>query len=366
MTRWANREGSSPQGSSLQGSVSVFQSCDSELSPLRELSARVGSNPLLVQASSGNTSIKADGFLWIKASGKWLQDAGREEMFVPVELAAVSNCLERNIGLPQDCASTSVKPLSPSIETFLHAVLPQRVVVHVHSVNTIAWAVRHDAKAQLALRLSGLRWCLVPYASSGAPLAKEIGKTISADPRMNVFILANHGLVVCGEDCEAAQTLLYEVERRLEVEPRKAPEIGRERLAQLTEATQWRLPDSDALHALGTDPVSLRIVTGGVLYPCQALFLGRHAPVAPRSIPVSQMECWIDKQLGVQSFVILEESGVLVSAGIGRAELAMLGGLAQVTQRLEAGAPIRYLPESDVSDVLTADGLHYRDSAERP
>ena len=35
-------------------------------------SARVGNNPLLVQAGSGNTSIKLDGVLWIKASGKWL------------------------------------------------------------------------------------------------------------------------------------------------------------------------------------------------------------------------------------------------------------------------------------------------------
>ncbi len=360
MTHWANR-----QENFLQESVSVFQTCDRELPSLWELSARVGSNPLLVQASSGNTSIKADGVLWIKASGKWLQDAGREEIFVPLELAAVRNCLEWNTALPQCCADASASLLSPSIETFLHAVLPQRVVVHVHSVNTIAWAVRHDAKAQIAQRLSGLRWCLVPYASSGAPLAREIGKATSADPRMNVFILANHGLVVCGEDCEATGALLDEVEQRLAIEPRKAPEIDLNLLAELAGTTQWRVPDCAAeLHALGTDALSLRIITGGVLYPCQALFLGRHAPVVPRSVPVSKMECWIDKQLGVQSFVILEEGGVLVSASMGRAELATLGGLVQVTQRIQAGAPVRYLPESDVNDVLTADGLHYRDSAE--
>ena len=357
MTRWASQ-----QESSLQESVSAFQLCDSGLASLREFSTRVGSNPLLVQASSGNTSIKAEGVLWIKASGKWLQDAEREQIFVPLELEAVRACLERNIGLPLNCASA----LSPSIETFLHAVLPQRVVVHVHSINTIAWAVRHDAGRQLALRLSGLRWCLVPYASSGAPLAREIGKAMYADPRVNVFVLANHGVVVCGDDCEAVQAILCEVERRLDIEPRKTPEIDRERLAQLAEATQWSLPDSDDLHALGTDPVSLRILTGGVLYPCQALFLGRHAPVVPSSVPVSNMEHWIDKQLGVQSFVILEGSGVLVSASIGRAELATLGGLVHVTQRLGSRAPIRYLPESDVNDVLTADGLHYRDSAEHP
>ena len=46
-----------------------------ELTPLLELSARVGQNPLLTQASTGNASMKLDDRLWIKASGKWMADA---------------------------------------------------------------------------------------------------------------------------------------------------------------------------------------------------------------------------------------------------------------------------------------------------
>jgi rhamnose utilization protein RhaD (predicted bifunctional aldolase and dehydrogenase) len=325
----------------------------------------LGANPLLVQASSGNTSIKEDGSLWIKASGKWLLDAEREEMFVPLSLGTVRDCLTHQLPLPAVCSDgEAVQPLTPSIETFLHAVLPQRVVVHVHSVNSIAFAVRDDAEAQLAVRLGGLRWCLIPYASSGAPLAAQIGRAVAANPVLNVFVLANHGLVVGADTCEEAQALIDEVERRLQAVPRKAPAVGYERLAQLTDATQWRLPEAEALHALGTDAASLLAISDGVLYPCQALFLGRHAPVVPRSVAAAEMEQWIDKQLGVRSFVILEGSGMVVSASIGRAELAMLGGLVQVTQRLPADAPIRYLQPTDVNEVLTAEGQHYRDSAE--
>ena len=40
-----------------------------ELTSLRELCARIGSDPLLTQASTGNSSIKLEGTLWIKASG---------------------------------------------------------------------------------------------------------------------------------------------------------------------------------------------------------------------------------------------------------------------------------------------------------
>ncbi len=46
-----------------------------EISALLELSARIGADPMLTQASTGNTSIKLDGVLWIKASGKWLARA---------------------------------------------------------------------------------------------------------------------------------------------------------------------------------------------------------------------------------------------------------------------------------------------------
>ena len=61
-------------------------SCKAEIAELLSLSARLGRDPLLVQASSGNTSIKLDGTLWIKASGKWLAYAN-EETLVPIELA---------------------------------------------------------------------------------------------------------------------------------------------------------------------------------------------------------------------------------------------------------------------------------------
>ena len=50
-----------------------------ELAALKRLSARIGADPLLVQAAGGNTSLKQNGVLWIKASGTWLKDAVNEE-----------------------------------------------------------------------------------------------------------------------------------------------------------------------------------------------------------------------------------------------------------------------------------------------
>ncbi len=318
---------------------------------LLDLSVRIGRNPLLVQASSGNTSLKLDGTLWIKASGKWLAYADREEILVPVDLSECLECLRDSRALP---ARTHLRP---SIETFMHAILPQKVVVHVHSINTIAWAVRSDASSRLSERLCGLRWQWVPYTISGMPLAHAIQAASASHPDTDIFVLGNHGLVVCGEDCDAAESLLFEVERRLAIRPRAATQAKPAVLEQVARSSHWRLPDVDVLHTLGADVVSQRIVDRGVLYPCQAIFLGAALPHFASSKGLSEID-------DASPVVVVEGSGVLTNEKITEAEWAMLNGFAEVVRRIEISAPIRYLTDHEVNSVLGADGHHYRMSAE--
>ena len=138
-----------------------------DLEKLRTLSARVGADPLLVQAAGGNTSLKQDGIMWIKASGTWLKDAATRDIFVPLDHAAIMAALARNDPACESCTSfvrtdLNATGLRPSIETTVHALMPQRVVVHVHCVNTIAWAIRQDAEARLTEKLHGFRLGLHP------------------------------------------------------------------------------------------------------------------------------------------------------------------------------------------------------------
>jgi rhamnose utilization protein RhaD (predicted bifunctional aldolase and dehydrogenase) len=335
----------------------------SEVAPLLELSARIGRDPSLVQASTGNTSIKLNGVLWIKASGKWLADAERDEIFVPVNLADAGDCLRQNRDLPEADAGSAAGRMRPSIETFMHAALHHRVVIHVHSVNTIAWGVRRDAQAQLKERLSGLRWRWIPFIASGLPLAQEIRKVVSHCPDADVFVLGNHGLLVCGQACNAAEDLLWEVERRLAISPRVAPEPRRALLAQFGRVSRWRPVEEVALHALGTDPSARRILKGGILYACQAIFLGRTPPMMPCSVPFSEVTNGCGGR-GGRPFLIVEGSGVMTSDRITRTEFATLAGLVEVVQRIGASVPIRYLTESEVAGVLSGDGYNHRESAD--
>lgn len=189
----------------------------SGLESLRLLSARIGRDLNLVQAGGGNTSWKDGDTLWVKASGKWLIRAAEEEMFLPAPLSEILQGVAEDRDYTDSHTVSSGESLRPSVETTMHAVLPHPVVIHVHSVNTISWAVRPDGAEALRAPLNGLRWEWIPYIHPGLPLARRIEQALESKP--DVLILANHGLVVGGKNCEAAESLLADVERRLGREP---------------------------------------------------------------------------------------------------------------------------------------------------
>jgi len=332
---------------------------EKEFASLRDLSAGVGRDPLLVQASNGNTSIKLDGILWIKASGKWLARARQEEIFVPLGLTEVKGSIrnETEIAPPY----TPHGELRPSIETAMHAVLRHRVVLHVHSANAIAWAIRLDGPDLLTERLDGLHWQWIPYAASGIPLAREIEKAVAGRPETDVLILGNHGLVVCGSDCHTAEKLLREVERRLAIAPRRFPKPDTTVLAMIARFSRWQFPDVELLHALGTDAVCRKILKGGVLYPCQAIFLGSSMPLLPPAAVISRFtERW-NGQDRTPAFVAVERSGVMLNEKMTSAERATLMGLVQVTLRTEESARLRYLNELEVMGVLSQGAHGYKE-----
>jgi rhamnose utilization protein RhaD (predicted bifunctional aldolase and dehydrogenase) len=313
----------------------------SEFRRLTELTARVGSDPLLTQASTGNISIKVDGEMWIKASGRWMADALRENVFIPLDLRGVNRCLRAGTNPAERFAGAS-------IETAAHAAISQRVVLHVHCVNTIAWAVRADGFSQLQLRLQGLLWQWLPYLPSGLPLARGIEEALKRSPDTDLFVLANHGLVMAAEDVQSLENLLAEVRRRLNISRRFAHPADYTLLAEISRDSHWQLPDNDEIHALGTDPVSRKIVSEGILFPCQTIFSGGRGLQAFQPVAYDWQ---LELHDGDPPFFIIEKCGVLVSTAISPAGLAMLSGLANVVQRLSPSAPIRYLTEAEIAQL---------------
>jgi rhamnose utilization protein RhaD (predicted bifunctional aldolase and dehydrogenase) len=327
----------------------------SEFERLTELTARVGRDPLLTQASTGNSSIKLGDELWIKASGQWMAAALEEEIFIRLNLPMVKQCLSQDTDPAGHFAGAS-------IETALHAVIPHRAVLHVHSVHAIAWAVCADALSELQLRLAGLRWQSLPYLPSGLPLARGIEEALRKRCDTDVFVLANHGLVLAANDVQSLERLLIDVQQRLHICPRLAHPADYAVLVVMSAGSEWDLPDDDGIHALGTDPVSRKIVSGGILYPCQAMFSGGAGLQAFQ--PVS-WDCDPASTDAGRTFLIVEKCGVLVNKKISSAGLAMLSGLAQVAQRVNPSSEVRYLMEPELAGISPETVYRYCERAGR-
>src|SRR5262249_61363042 len=76
--------------------TSKMAATDMEFAALIDLSARIGTDPALVQGPGGNTSLKRDGTMWIKASGTWLSQAREPSIMVGLALRPFLRPLGRN------------------------------------------------------------------------------------------------------------------------------------------------------------------------------------------------------------------------------------------------------------------------------
>ncbi len=321
-----------------------------ELETLRHLSARVGSDPLLVQAAGGNTSLKRDGVMWIKASGTWLRDALRSDIFVPLDLARLTAALAADDPACEACtdfvrADLNARGLRPSIETSVHGLMPQRVVIHVHCVSTIAHVIQEDAERLTTEWLKGFNWAFVPYARPGLNLARAIKQALR--PSVDVLVLGNHGLAVAGESVSAAEGLLDRVVEALRLAPRSLGSPDRGALAAKATGTEYRLPDDPACHGIALDPWARDLGCAHVFYPDHAVFLGTEIPE--------------DLGKGAPA-VVVPGAGVLVHKTAKPAIEPMLRCLADVFRRLAPGTKLKALTPAEIGQLLNWDAEKYRQS----
>jgi rhamnose utilization protein RhaD (predicted bifunctional aldolase and dehydrogenase) len=343
----------------------VSRSDDPEMQELLDLAARLGGDPLLVQGPGGNISLKRDGVMWVKASGTWMKDATSRPILIPVDFAAVLQgladgdpaCETCNAFVRHDLAGSALRP---SIETTLHAVMPQRVVVHVHCVETISIACLADAAERLAVPLAGLNWTFVPYIRPGASLGRAMAGHLR--PGTDVVVLGKHGLVVAADSLTEAERLRAEVSRRLARTPRLASTADRAALRR-AEGGGYSPAEDDRLHAIAADPVSLAAARRGSLYPDHVVFLG------PGIVATAETETAAEaaRRAGRAEapMVIVPGAGVLLHRAATPSAHALARCLADVTCRLASDDCVDPLSAADEAQLLNWDAEKYRQSLDQ-
>jgi rhamnose utilization protein RhaD (predicted bifunctional aldolase and dehydrogenase) len=325
------------------------------LSELNHISKKIGQNITLVQGAGGNTSFKNDGVLWVKASGKWLAQAEQENIFVAVDLEKVCDDIKHDVADPVSRHVLSDNGLRPSIETTLHALLPQRVVLHVHSINAIAWAVNKKGESLLEKLLTGLKWAWVPYCKPGINLTHAVKAKLTDKP--DILILGNHGLVVGADTFAEAEKRLAEVEKRLQRLARNVIAPDDEYLKKIQQNTGWHLPLNPEVHSLATDPLSFQLAMAGAMYPDHVVFL-KAQPFYLIETDLAAATQAINSSEAL--YVLIKDKGVLVNPKIATAAQQMLLCQALILLRVQANDDVQYLNDNDVDALLNWEAEKYR------
>lgn len=323
-------------------------SSKSELEKLMRLSAKAGADPLLVQGPGGNTSIKQDEVMWIKASGTWLKDATARQIFVPLDLQSLAAALHKDDPRCESCTDfiktdLNTGALRPSIETSVHGLMPQRVVVHVHCVSTIAWAIRQNAEVSLQRLLRDFASSFIPYARPGLLLSRAIRQHMVAGSE--VLVLGNHGLVVAAESVDDAAELLAAVTKAISLKPRDAAPPDAARLLQMAEGTDYVLPRDADCHAVAMDEWARDHAANYVFYPDHVVFLGDRLPADPASAAPA---------------ILVPDAGVLVRNDAKPAVEPMLRCLSDVFRRVPHDAALKPLTPSQIDALVNWDAEIYR------
>lgn len=303
------------------------------------LSARLGQDPLQVQGPGGNTSIKADGVMWIKASGTELADAERQNIFVAVDRDAAVKEAREEAG-DGSCKTTVLDAdiqLRPSIETTFHAALDWAVVAHTHSVATISHAISAEGRNQAAEKLAGLPHVFVPYAKPGPPLTREILARIT--PETQVIVLHNHGLICCRDSVDDVSALIAEVETRLALEPSDTATTPPTKNAP--NGFSW-----SEYGWLAQDDTAATCALGGTYYPDHVVFLGPALPDRDHD--------------GAPPAILQRGDGVLIRDDATPSQKAMLRCLSDVLARVPAEWSVDPIGHDAEAELLNWDAEKYR------
>jgi rhamnulose-1-phosphate aldolase/alcohol dehydrogenase len=182
-----------------------------ELHALAYRSRLLASDRSIVNFGGGNTSVKVmqpdhtgreTNVLWVKGSGSDLatiEKAGfaglrLDEIAPLLERAAMSD--EEMVAYLARCQLEPSMP-RPSIETLLHAFVPQPHVDHTHpdAIGAIVGTIDGE---RLAAECFGDDAVWIPYIRPGFALSKLVADAVAAHPEAKLVLLAKHGLVTWG------------------------------------------------------------------------------------------------------------------------------------------------------------------------
>jgi rhamnose utilization protein RhaD (predicted bifunctional aldolase and dehydrogenase) len=202
----------------------------SEPELLRYRSNLLGADLRLTNYGGGNTSAKvqmADPLtgepvevLWVKGSGGDLGSMALDG-FATLYLQKVHDLQRQYRGRAHEDemvdrfthCTFNLNPRATSIDTPLHAFVPQRHVDHMHADAIIAIAASRNGEA-LTREIFGGELAWVGWQRPGFDLGLKVGEIATGTPNLSGLVMGSHGLMTWGETSRACYETTLRIVRK--------------------------------------------------------------------------------------------------------------------------------------------------------
>lgn len=235
----------------------------------------LGNDPLLVQGAGGNISFKQDNFIYVKASGMWLADANEKNIFVKLDFSFLRQKLNnKEYGIP---VFKDKNILKPSIETMFHAILPHKIVLHLHPIIPLLYLVKKKSKNLLAKQIKNkFEYTFIEYKKPGEDLAIAVSDHKYSKDVNSIIFLENHGIIIAAENLDEIHKSLLKILKILpqEIEYdflKKYMNIKKLRPLKLS---PYKLIKSPKIQQLISPNLFFHLKNNWALFPDHVVFLG--------------------------------------------------------------------------------------------
>lgn len=187
----------------------------------------------LIQAGGGNASTKylleneSTKKMMIKASGFLMSEVDDKSGFSIIDLdkiLAIVDGVQKNIISIDDESlqnqmvnEANLSKLRPSIETYLHALLPFKHVLHLHSFAALRYTSTEDYSKRVTHQFDKPNtydhdFLCVGYEKPGMKLALELQEKLNMYKAVyhktpQIILLKNHGIIIAADDLEQVEQL---------------------------------------------------------------------------------------------------------------------------------------------------------------
>jgi len=275
------------------------------MNDLLAMSRVYGSDERFVVKGGGNTSLKEDGVLYVKASGHALATI-EEGGFVKMSMPSLKSMW--SVTYPEDPAEREKivlkammdarcegETLRPSVEALLHAIIDYTFVVHLHPAMVNGLTCSTLGKEGMQTMFPDAIW--IDIVNPGFILAKTVrdaqNEYLKSHPKQpKVIFLQNHGIFVAGDTKEEIDQIYEHIMSTLDSYVVRKPNFSQVRIhSAKVDQIQKALGDDPSWIFVQNHELSTFLTDKESFYPLSSAYTPDHivySGVAP---------LWIDNSI---------------------------------------------------------------------